>query len=106
METTISTSAGFSGKVLLIKVLISCGIVSSLLYVAMNIFVAMQDSNYSSASQTVSELSAIGAPTRSVWVWWSFVYTFLVVAFGWGIWLSAEGSRTKRVLGALIFIYG
>ena len=46
------------------KILLMCGIVSSLLYVAMNIFVAMQWDAYSSVSQTVSELSAIGAPTR------------------------------------------
>ena len=46
------------------KTLLVSGIVSSLLYVAMNIFVAMQWEGYSSASQTVSELSAIGAPTR------------------------------------------
>jgi hypothetical protein len=34
-----------------------CGILSSLLYVAMNVFVAMQWEGYSSASQAVSELS-------------------------------------------------
>ena len=45
-----------------------CGILSSLLYVVMNVFVAMEWEGYSSASQTVSELSAIGAPRRSLWV--------------------------------------
>lgn len=44
------------------KALLVCGIVSSLLYLAMNVFVAMQWEGYSSASQTISELSAIGAP--------------------------------------------
>jgi hypothetical protein len=46
------------------KALLVCGILSSLLYVVMNVFVPMQWQGYSSASQTVSELSAIGAPTR------------------------------------------
>src|SRR5215203_1953205 len=50
------------------KILLVCGIVSSLLYVAMNVFVPMRWEGYSSASQTVSELSAIGASTRPLWV--------------------------------------
>ena len=48
------------------RTLLVCGILSSLLYVAMTIFVAMQWEGYSSISQTISELSAIGAPTRSL----------------------------------------
>ena len=50
------------------KSLLVCGVLSSLLYVAMTVLVAMQWEGYSSASQTISELSAIGAPTRSLWV--------------------------------------
>jgi putative effector of murein hydrolase len=50
------------------KVLLSCGTLSSLLYVAMLIFVPMQYEGYNSASQTISELSAIGAPTKALWV--------------------------------------
>jgi hypothetical protein len=42
-----------------------CGILSSLLYVAMNVFVAMQWEGYSSVSQTVSELSAIGCVSKT-----------------------------------------
>jgi hypothetical protein len=53
---------------LLVRISLIGGIVSSLLYVAMNVFVAMQWEGYSSASQTISELSAIDAPTRSLWV--------------------------------------
>ena len=50
------------------KVLLNCGILSSLLYVAMNVLGAMQWEGYNTASQTVSELSAIGAPSRPLWV--------------------------------------
>jgi Protein of unknown function (DUF998) len=105
MQTSMSSSIGFS-KDFLIKSLLVCGILSSSLYVGMNIFVAMQDANYSATSQTVSELSAIGAPTRSLWVYWSFAYTFLVVAFGWGIILSSEENHRMRLMGALIVFYG
>ena len=50
------------------RLLLTCGILSSLLYVAMNVYFPMQWDGYSSASQTVSELSAVGAPTRPLWV--------------------------------------
>src|SRR6266513_2590693 len=88
------------------KTLLVCGILSSLLYVAMNVFVAMQWEGYSSASQTVSELSAIGAPTRSLWVLPAAFYTVLVTAFGWGVWKSAGRNRALRVVGAFIVVYG
>lgn len=88
------------------KSLLVCGILSSLLYVAMTIFVAMQWADYSSASQTISELSAIGAPTRSLWAVPGAIYTVLVTAFGWGVWKSAGGSRALRLAGGLILAYG
>jgi hypothetical protein len=88
------------------KSLLVCGILSSLLYVAMTIFVAMQWEAYSSASQTISELSAIGAPTRSLWAVPGAIYTVLVTAFGWGVWKSAGRIRALRIAGGLILAYG
>ena len=88
------------------KSLLVCGILSSLLYVAMTILVAMQWEAYSSASQTISELSAIGAPTRSLWAVPGAIYTVLVTAFGWGVWKSAGRSRALRIAGGLILAYG
>ncbi len=88
------------------KVLLICGIVSSLLYVAMNIVGAMQFEGYDSASQAVSELFAIGAPSRPVWVLLGIVYQVLVIAFGWGVWASAGRNRALRVVGGLLLAYG
>ena len=88
------------------KVLLLCGILSSLLYVAMNVFVAMQWADYNSASQTVSELSAIGAPTRALWLPLGAIYTVLITAFGVGVWTSAGHVRTRRIVGGLIVAYG
>ena len=88
------------------KALLICGIASSVLYVAMNVFVAMQWEGYSSASQTVSELSAIGAPTRSLWAVPGAFYTLLVTAFGWGVWKSAGGNGALRNVGRLVVVYG
>jgi hypothetical protein len=88
------------------KILLICGIVSSLLYVAMNVLVPMKWEGYSSASQMVSELSAIGAPTRPLWVPLGVTCTLLVAAFGWGVWASARQNRPLRVAGGLLVAYG
>jgi hypothetical protein len=82
--------------------LLACGILASLHYGAMLVFVPMRWEGYSSASQTVSELSAIGAPTRPLWLGLAVVYTLLLAAFGWGVWRSVERSRALRVVGALL----
>jgi hypothetical protein len=88
------------------KLLLLCGVLSSLLYVAMNLFVAMRWEEYSSVSQTVSELSAIGAPTRALWIRLGFVYTLLVIAFAWGVWRSGGRNRPLRIAGGLMISYG
>jgi uncharacterized protein DUF998 len=88
------------------KLLLWCGVLASLLYAAMLVFIPMQWPAYSSTSQAVSELSAIDAPTRSVWVAWGAVYALLVVAFGWGVWLSAARMRSLRVAGGTLVGWG
>jgi len=87
-------------------ILLACGVLSSLLYVAMNVFVAMQWEAYSSVSQTISELSAIGAPTRTLWVSLGLVYALLLTAFGTGVWRSARVSRPLRVVGGALIANG
>jgi len=88
------------------RVWLVCGIVSSALYVAMVVFVAAQWAAYSSASQTISELSAIGAPTRSLWLVPGAIYTVLVTVFGFGVRQSAGRNRALQLAGSLIVIYG
>lgn len=88
------------------RILLACGIAAPLLYAAMLVLVPTQWPGYSSASQTISELSAIGAPTRPLWVPLGIVYTLLVTAFGWGVWASAGGSRPLRVVGGLMIASG
>ena len=88
------------------KLSLVCGILSALLYLAMIVFVPMLDPGYSSASQTVSELSAIGTPTRPLWVGLGTVYTLLMVVFGWGVFTSAGHNRALRAVGGLILAHG
>jgi hypothetical protein len=88
------------------RAFLACGILSSLLYVAMNVFVARQWPGYSSASQTVSELSAIGAPTRTLWLVPAAFYTGLVSVFGYGVLMSAGRIRVLHLVGGLLVAYG
>ena len=85
------------------KALLVCGIVSSLLYAAM--IWAIRYKGYSPIAQVPSELTAIGAPTRTLWMWLGAVYTVLVAAFGFGVWQSAGGNRAVRIAGGLILAY-
>jgi len=86
--------------------LLLCGVLSSLLYVAMLVLVPIQWQSYSSASQMVSELSAIDAPTRPLWVALGAMYSLLFVAFGWGVGQSSGPSRYLRVAGAAMMLHG
>lgn len=84
--------------------MLACGIASSLLYGAM--IWAIRYDGYSLVSQVPSELTAIGAPTRLMWMWLGAIYTGLVAVFGWGVWTSSARNRAVRVLGGLILTYG
>lgn len=86
--------------------LLLCGLVSSVLYVVMTTLVPFEWPAYSSFSQTISELSAIDAPTRPLWVPLGLAYTLLVAAFGVGVWQSADRNRRLRILGGLLVAYG
>ncbi len=85
--------------------LLTCGIFSSLWYVAINLFVPTLYEGYNSVSLTVSELSAISAPTRIVWVLLVTLYPLTFAAFGWGVLKSAGESRALHITGSLIIIY-
>jgi hypothetical protein len=84
------------------RVLLGCGILSSLLYVAANLLGARRWRDYSLNSQTVSELSAIGAPSRPLVIPLLCAHGALVIPFGLGVWESAGPKRGLRVTGALL----
>lgn len=87
------------------KGLLYGGIISSLWYFAINVYVPLQYEGYDSAALSVSELSAIGAPTRLLWVLLVAAYPVLFAAFGWGVLNAGQGNRPLRVAGALILAY-
>lgn len=84
------------------NLLLVCGIVAALLYIATIIAAPMLWEGYSSTSQTVSELFAIGAPSRSLVIPLFLAYSVLMIAFGLGVWISAGQKRALRVIGGLL----
>jgi hypothetical protein len=98
-EVPVNSSPGLVHKVLLV-----CGILSSLLYGAMIWVIRFK--GYSPISQTVSELSAWGVATRPLWIPLGTLYALLVVAFGVGVWAADGDKRALRVAGGLLAAYG
>ena len=88
------------------EALLVCGVLSSLVYVANNVVCAVVWKDYSSFSQTISELSAIGAPSRSTWIPLGILYAALLVAFGIGVWQSAQRRPRLRVTAAMLIAIG
>jgi len=62
--------------------------------------------DYRSMDQTISELSAIDAPSRSTWIPIGFLYAALLIAFGVGVWKCAREHRRLRVAAALLVAMG
>lgn len=89
------------------KVFLICGIIASVLYIGTDTFLAMSWEDYSYNSQTISELSAIGAQTRTAWlVAMIFLFNPLLIAFGIGVWQSAGEKRSLKITGILLSIWG
>src|SRR6185369_1376941 len=84
------------------KALLTCGILGSVLYVAMTLLVGLLWDGYSIVSGVPSELSAIGAPTSPLWICLGMIYAVLMIAFGWIVCTSAPANRTLRVVGGLL----
>lgn len=87
------------------RVLLMCGIVSSLFYAAMDVIGGTRWQEYSWISQEFSRLSAIGSPSRSLHLVLNPIYTLLVIAFGLGVWWSAGQKRALRVVGGSLIVY-
>src|SRR5918995_4057345 len=88
------------------KILLGCGIVSSVLYVVADVLGTLRYEGYSYADQTFSELTAQGAPSRKFMVALNVIpYTLLVAAFAVGVWTTAGPKRAARITGAMLLGY-
>jgi hypothetical protein len=88
------------------KILLGCGIVSSVLYVVTDVLGTLRYPGYSYANQTFSELTAQGSPVRPLMVALNGIsYGVLVAAFAVGVWTSATPKRAARITGAMLLGY-
>ena len=78
------------------RVLLACGIAFAILWIGMDIAASLLYDGYSYRDQTVSELSAIDAPTRPFWFALGTLWSLLVIAFAVGV----RQSAGRRVLCA------
>lgn len=88
------------------KILLICGVLAALLYVGSDIVAALRWEGYSYTAQSVSELRAIGAPTRPFLLPVLFLYALCESAFGVGIWRVAGPNRSLRIAGGLLLALG
>jgi hypothetical protein len=89
------------------KTLLACGILSSLLYIAADVLAGFYHPDYHSYwSLTVSELSAIGSPTRPLVLPFFIAYGVLVIPFALGLRQSAVGNGALHIAGTLMLALG
>ena len=88
------------------KVLLLFGLLYSIIYVITDITASMMWESYSYTSQGVSELSAIGSPTRTFILVFFTICNLLMVAFGIGVWKTDIRNKKLRLTGILLFGFG
>ena len=90
------------------KLLLVCGVLSSVVYVGIDVVAELFHARYHSfTSQAVSEMMARGAPTEAlVDRLYLLLYGPLLIAFGVGLWLSAGAGRLLRIAGGLVIASG
>lgn len=88
----------------MVTALLACGVAATVGYIAMDVAATLRYGGYSYVSQTISELSAVGAPTRPMWLAGSIIYELLVIAFGSAVVLVAGNRRGLRIAGALLVV--
>jgi hypothetical protein len=87
------------------RILLACGIAFAVLWIGMDITASVLYDGYSYRDQTVSELSAIDAPTRPFWFALGTLWSLLVIAFAVGVWQSAGATRALRIVAGLLIAY-
>ncbi len=88
------------------EVLLGWGALASLLYLGADLLAATRYEGYRYASQAISELSALGAPTRPLAVSLAVAYHVLLIGFGMAVWEAARGKRAVLATGGLVIACG
>lgn len=81
------------------------GPVSSAYYATITALVPLRWPAYDPWSQTISELSAVGAPTGTLWSYLAAPYTLLSLCFAWAVVRATAGRRPHAMIGVLLLVY-
>ena len=88
------------------RILLMCGIFSPLLYAIADLIAGRRWGGYSFRDQAISELGAIGAPSRPLFSFLLIAVYLLLVAFGVGIRQAAGSNGRLRVVAGLLIGLG
>src|SRR5215813_4958744 len=88
------------------RALLLCGVISPFLYAVADALAGVLSDGYSFRDQTISELGAVGAPSRPLFAALLFAVYLLFTGFGVGIWQSAQKRNSLRVTAALLIALG
>ena len=90
----------------LTRLLLACGIAGAVLFVGMDWMASFWlYPGYDITAQQVSELSAIGAPSRTFWMALGFPHAALTFAFAYGVWRARAGRTSLTVAAALLALF-
>jgi hypothetical membrane protein len=88
------------------RILLLCGVLSPVLYALADVLAGLSWEGYSFRDQTISELGAIGAPSKALFSAFLIPTYVLFVGFGVGVWQAADGRRRLRISGGLLIAFG
>ena len=84
------------------KILLLCGVLSPLLRVATDLIAGKLWRGYNFTSRSIRDVSAVGAPTRSLVVPLEITSLVLSVLFAVGVWLFARDHSLLRITAAML----
>jgi hypothetical membrane protein len=84
------------------RALLVCGVLSPLLYAFADGLSGLRWEDYRFRDFTISELGAIGSPSRFLFTTLLIPTYLLLLGFGIGVWRSADGRRRVRVVGGVL----
>jgi hypothetical protein len=96
METPVDVSISMQ------RLLLFCGILAPLIYLGTDLLAGKLLKGYRFVSQSMSELSASGSPTRPLVIVLTLVAGVLLIAFAAGVWRWADQALLPRVVAVLV----
>jgi hypothetical protein len=92
-------------KRMIIKAMIICTVIASVIYILFNIFAPLQWPAYNSIRDG-GNFGALGVPTRRLWAWLCAPYLVITIAFIAVIWKSSSQNYPLRIAAVLMIVYG